>query len=641
MEPEVKALQQPEVAPATPIPETAVQRLERALVNAHKAGDTDAARKIAAKIRVARQDKVNEIPGMPVPTKPAPEPSLTDKAIGVGEAALTVGTGATGGTIGMLAGTLKGLAEQILNGEFGTPEAARAVEEAASRGAGAMTYQPRTETGQDYVEEVSVLASNLPPVLPAVPGLAAASAGAGSQIAQGAKRAAAGAKTAAKTVTETVAKTMERGEKAPTPGAQGAAGAAGVDMATLRRARADELPVPMKLTEGEASRNFEQQRFEHETAKDGELGAPLRDRFALHNRQLQQNLDTFIDSTGAEAPDLRSIGLKVDSAIRDRAAKDKSRIRALYKEAEKAGEMQGEANLSDLGAYLNQNRAGRTSAPIMQTVADELQVQGIGGGKLEDGSIKVVAGTLKQAEDIRKSINKFAKSTDPNDLRVAAEMKEIIDRATEGSGGQAYKAARAARAKYARDYEGIALVRSILGKKRGSQDRSIALEDVLNRLVISPSASLDDVRNVRRLLQTEGENGKQAWRELQGGTLRFIKDEATKNVARNEMGDPIVSAAQLDRTIQALDKNGKLDFVFGKKGAEMLRTVNDVAKDVLTVVPGSVNTSHTASVIMALIDTAISGAAGIPAPLLTSARLLSKGVKNAKTKARIKKALGD
>jgi len=143
------------------------------------------------------------------------------------------------------------------------------------------------------------------------------------------------------------------------------------------------------------------------------------------------------------------------------------------------------------------------------------------------------------------------------------------------------------------------------------------------------------------LLQTEGEEGKQAYRELQGGVINYIKQEATKNVARDQLGNPIVSPAQLDRAINQLDKSGKLEFLFGKKGAEQIRTLNEVSKDVLTVPPGVINTSNTGSVILAAMDMAVSGTIGLPAPVLSGIRIVSKAVKDAKVKARVKAALGE
>jgi len=639
-----------------------LQELERALVNADRAGDTDAARKLAAVISRARQDVVNQIPDTTVAeTMPQyVEPTVGEKIVGAGETALTLATGATGGTVGMIGGTLKGLAEQILSGKFGTPEAAKLVEQEAMKGAQALTYAPRTEAGQEMARETGqFLAETIPPVIPVVGPPGAVMSGiraAQPAVATTARQATTAARQAAAPVVQAVKETAQTaaskakqavGLEVPpraTPGTPGSAGAMGVDVATQRAMKAQELPVPIKLTEGQKTRQFEDVRFERETAKLPEVGEPLRERFAQQNQQLRQNLDAFIDMTGAQAGESefrRATGMAVNEALRSRAARDKARIRVLYKEAEKAGELASPANLSPIADYLNQNRAGRSSAPIMGTFAEELKVQGIGAGSLADGTLQIGEVSLGQAEALRKAINRFVKSNDPNDVRVASELKQLIDTQTEGLGGNLYQQARAARARYAADYENIGLVKNLLGFKRGTTDRAIALEEVLNRSIIDPGTSLDTVRQIRRLLQTEGPKGMQAWKELQGGTLQYIKEEALRNVAPDQFGNRVVSPAQLDRVITNLDKNGKLDFVFGKKGAEQLRTINDVAKDVLTVPPGTVNTSNTASVLAGLMDVAISGTSGVPAPVMTSFRLMAKGIKDAKTRARVKRALGE
>jgi len=639
-----------------------LQELERALVNADRAGDTDAARKLAAVISRARQDIVNQIPDTTV-AETVPqyvEPTVGEKIIGAGETALTLATGATGGTIGMIGGTLKGLAEQILSGKFGTQEAANLVEKSAMEGAQALTYTPRTEAGQEMARETGqFLAETIPPVIPVVgpPGAVVSGIRAAQPaVATTARQATTAARQAAAPVVQAVKETAQTaaskakqavGLEAPphaTPGTPGSAGDMGVDVATQRAMKAQELPVPIKLTEGQKTRQFEDVRFERETAKLPEVGEPLREGFAQQNQQLRQNLDAFIDMTGAQAGESdfrRVIGMAVDEALRSRAARDKARIRALYKEAEKAGELASPVDLSPIADYLNQNRAGRSSAPIMGILAKELKVQGVGTGSLADGTLQIGEVSLGQAEALRKAINRFVKSNDPNDVRVASELKQLIDTQTEGLGGNLYQQARAARARYAADYENIGLVKNLLGFKRGTTDRAIALEEVLNRAIIDPGTSLDTVRQIRRLLQTEGPKGMQAWKELQGGTLQYIKEEALRNVAPDQFGNRIMSPAQLDRVITNLDKSGKLDFVFGKKGAEQLRTLNDVAKDVLTVPPGTVNTSNTASVLAGMMDIAISGTSGVPAPIMTSFRLITKGIKDAKTRARVKRALGE
>lgn len=629
-----------------------LQELEQALVNADKAGDLDAARRLAAVLVKARQDTTNQIPDTIVPgtTPEYVEPSLGEKIVGTGEAALTLATGATGGTVGMIGGTLKGLAEQILSGQFGSREAANLVEKSAMQGAQALTYAPRTQSGQEQVQAVGEVLQNVPPVIPVIGPIGAVAAStkmAAPAVAATAGRVAAPVVAATKRAGQAAAKVAEpiremmpgATAKRPTPGTPGSGGAAGVDMATLRQAKAEELPVPIKLTEGQKTRQFEQQRFERETAKLPEVGAPIRERFATQNKQLQQNLEAFVDMTGAEAPDLRSIGLTVDKALRDRAARDKTRIRTLYKEAEKAGEMEAPVKLDTVVQHLVDNAPEAEVANVLKATRAKALQLGV-ATEAPDGTLIAQPVTLKTAELFRRSIG-GATNAEPTNIMQASTMRGLIDTSTEGLGGNMYKQARAARARFGSDYENIGLVKNLLGQKRGSNDRSIAMEDVLRRSVIDPSTSLDTVRQVRRLLQTEGPNGQQAWKELQGGTLKFLRDEATKGVGRDELGNPILSPGQLDRVIGQLDKSGKLDFVFGKKGAEQLRIINDVAKDVLVAPPGSVNTSNTASVLAGMMDIAISGTAGVPAPVMTSFRLLTKGIKDAKTRAKVRQALGE
>lgn len=615
-----------------------LQQLETALINADKAGDQDAARQLAAVIQRARQDPANQIPESDVQeTIQRPEEqSFGQQVVGAGETALALGTGATSGTLGMIGGTLKGLAEQLLSGQFGTQQAADAVEKVATQGQEALTYAPRTQAGQEQTQAVGEALAPLAAVAPMTAELGAIASGA--QAAAPVARAAAGRIAApSQRLASTITDAIRPADAATQTGAR-SGGAAAVEAGTLRQAKANELPVPVKLTEGQKTRDFGQQRFERETAKDPEMGEPIRERFADQNMKLQQNFDAFIDATGAETADLRSVGQSVDKALRSRAAKDKTQIRALYKEAEKSGEMESPVTLESLVRHLDDSKPEAEVANVLKAARAKAIQLGV-AREGDSGALVAQPVSLKNAELFRRSIN-AATNAEPTNIRQASIMKGLVDESTDGVGGQAYKKARAARTKFAKDYENVSLVKNLIGQKRGTNDRAIALEDVVRRSVIEPSTSLDDVRQIRRLLQTEGDSGKQAWRELQGATLNYIKEEALKNVARDQQGNAILSPAQLDRAIQKLDKNGKLDFVFGKKGAEMLRTVNDVAKDVLVAPPGAVNTSNTASVLAGLMDVAISGTSGVPAPIMTSLRLMTKSIKDRKTRARVRKALG-
>ena len=107
--------------------------------------------------------------------------------------------------------------------------------------------------------------------------------------------------------------------------------------------------------------------------------------------------------------------------------------------------------------------------------------------------------------------------------------------------------------------------------------------------------SFDDTRNIALLLKKGGTQGQQAWRELQGQTVEYIKDQATKNIQRDAKGQPIPSAAAMNKVVRDLDADGKLDYIFGKKGAEEIRNLRDTMMDVYNKVPGTVNYSNTSS----------------------------------------------
>jgi len=185
----------------------------------------------------------------------------------------------------------------------------------------------------------------------------------------------------------------------------------------------------------------------------------------------------------------------------------------------------------------------------------------------------------------------------------------------------------------------VALMKNLTGLKRGTEERAIALEDILNKAVFSKSTSRDSLHRLRRVLQNSGQEGKQAWKDIQAGTIQNIQDEILKNVQFNERGDRMVSAAKFDKVVRDLDNSGKLELLYGKKGAEQVRTLNEVAHTILTSPPGTINTSNTATVMAFLMDIAISGSAGVPAPVMSTAKAITGALKDRKLKKRVQDAL--
>ena len=99
------------------------------------------------------------------PSVARPELGAEEQLIGALETIASLGSGMTTGLFGTVGGTLQGLAQAILSGELGSPEAARLVEQYASRGAEAGTYAPRTEAGQRMTQAIAEPLSQLPPLL--------------------------------------------------------------------------------------------------------------------------------------------------------------------------------------------------------------------------------------------------------------------------------------------------------------------------------------------------------------------------------------------------------------------------------------------------------------------------------------------
>ena len=96
----------------------------------------------------------------------APEPTLGDRLMGLGEAGLSLATGATTGAMGMVRGTAEGLMNLIMSDKLGTYAGAKEVERRAMEEAARATYQPTTAAGKEYTQKAGELLGMVPPVMP-------------------------------------------------------------------------------------------------------------------------------------------------------------------------------------------------------------------------------------------------------------------------------------------------------------------------------------------------------------------------------------------------------------------------------------------------------------------------------------------
>ena len=607
---------------------------------------------VAQAYQLAKSEETTAVTQQQIAPPPA-QPSIGQQIVGAGETALTLGTGAVGGTLGTLAGTLQGLSQQILSGNFGTPEAMRAVEKAAAEGAQALTYQPRTQAGQEQVQAVGqVLANVLPPVLPAIaaPGAimqaartAAPTVGAAGQIAGAAGRRAATAtgQAIAKPVqaaTTAVRETLGM-EVAPAPaqaGARVSAGAAATPEALRRTTTAETLPVPVTLTKGAATRDAQQLAFEKEQIKS-DLGGPLRQRAEENNLQALQNFDALVDMTDAQLMDLSSTGGAVVKSLTEGLTAAKNRTRAAYKAAEKAGELENSVTLKTVVDYINENIPEGDLAPILK--AAQQKAIAIGAAVPDaDGRLVAQPITLRQAESLRQTFQRAG--FEGADQFHGGSLKRAFDVETEGLGGDLYKKARQIRLDQARKFENRAIVARLIKNRKGMEDPQVAADQVFRKSILNSSP--EEITFLKRVLLTSGNDGQQAFKELQGATVRHLRDEATKGMGMDSQDRPLISPAKLHQSVQALDANGRLDVILGKKNAQVVRDLDDVVRYVTTVPPGTlVNSSGTAGTLLAaMAEAGATGAlTGLPLPVASGIRQIIKMRQEGRTKAKINEAL--
>ena len=104
-------------------------------------------------------EDVSAIPGEVSVAGQQPERTIGETLEGLGEAALTLGTGATTGALGFLGGTVEGIG-RTLAGDTTPQEAMKIAQQRAS----SLTNLPESEAGQEFVKNIGEALGVLPPV---------------------------------------------------------------------------------------------------------------------------------------------------------------------------------------------------------------------------------------------------------------------------------------------------------------------------------------------------------------------------------------------------------------------------------------------------------------------------------------------
>lgn len=521
-----------------------------------------------------------------------PERSAMDVIGGVLETPLALASGAVGGLVRPVATMVGELSSPYRQGTPQATAAGQRAMQAASRG----LYTPQTQTGQEIMGGMSEALGFLPPMQPMGTLTATANALAAPAMRQ--------ARDVATPVVQQAAAPVINALTRPNQQMPGM-GAANTAEELLRTERLQRLNIPSTL--GERTKNLPQQQFEADVQRGVVAGIPDEAKTAVseqmrlfkenQRRSIVNNFERMTDEVGAQVVEPRQVGRVVDQALNEQYSKKYDAYKALYKQADEAGETLQPVAYQPLLDFINTKTptARKTLDPILDSVAEALAMN----DPSKTGQI-----TVRALEDIYQQIGKVKNSAN------AGQLKSIITEIGDGVGGELYQAARQARRQLAREFEDVSRVDKLLGTKAGYVDRRVALDDVFKHVVLD--GSLEEMRTVTSLLKKGGPTGRQAYAELQGQTLQHMKELLTK-------GDGM-SFRNLNNLVTQLDSEGKLTYMFGKTGRDQILDLRDAIKDVIVKQPGAVNYSNTSGAVLRGLEALQSLRVPLVANLATFAR---------------------
>ncbi len=466
-----------------------------------------------------------------------------------------------------------GLLNRALFGDLN--ESNKAVNTAIER----FTYQPRNEMAQDVVSGIgNALAPLIGVPIPMLNTL--------GRIAPAATR-----QTIASTK-QPVVNFLTRDTPAPSMVGMGAAS---TELPTQRQIMAQQARIPLTPSKGQITRNLEQQQFEHETAKTypEKEGKPLLLQQQKLNEDFLRNFDASAEAMGGEifgATQLVPIGKVVDAPLVKRFKEAKAEVKRLYDAADNAGETQQQVDIAPLYKYVadHDTQILTNNAPMLANLKLTLE-------KL--GSPKTLS--IFDLEQVRKQQSQLsAPGSGINSVHMG-ELKPLFEGITEGKGGDLYKAARAENTKYATEFKDHAVISKLLRNKPGTQDRAVAFEDIYKHVV--HTGSLDDMQLVKNTLLKAGKEGEFAWDQIRAQAVNELKERAMANISKDAAGNTIPNAKALRTAVAQLDRDGKLDLLFGKEEAKRVRELVQMAGDFYSPVPGTVSPG-TASVLIRSLD---------------------------------------
>lgn len=338
-------------------------------------------------------------------------------------------------------------------------------------------------------------------------------------------------------------------------------------------------------TLGQVSQQPAQVRFEQQTAQLP-AGQRIFQRIKEQDAALADNVEKLRGKGATPELTEKKTGQGVRTVAEREYASRLQKVDDLYEKARAAGETKQPVDVTPLVKYLKENeaaaiavkelRSAKASLNKLLGVEDVPEGTTIGSGKVS-GKIEKKAPadktpeiTVDDLEFLRQQVGTLSMK-DGSVKKYMGDIRQIIDKVTDGKGGDLYKKARAERKKLGDDFEEQRAVAGII-EKESRTDYKTAVEDVWKKVVIGGDDQ--DLSNVLRVLKSTDEKNKpaavQSIKDMQATTIDHILGEATKTGT--------MSPAAFEKAMNAIGTE-KLAMLLGEKTVKALKDSLQSAKD--------------------------------------------------------------
>jgi len=491
--------------------------------------------------------------------EPAPETErpLLDRAIGAGEAALAAGAGATTGFAGMLAGTVKGIIDEVSSGNFGSQEAANRIANTAADFMNTFTYSPRTQSGQEYIGAIGEAGEALASLAGLAPQVSA--------ISQSARAAA--------------APRVQRAIPQPVQ-------------------RSQETGIP--ITRGEAERytpegfgRLKEEQFLLE--QSGETGDALRAFKLNQSNEVKKYIESLAPEQKAEVgPAIKqALELRQNSALfKRKQAYD--RLAEVTKDIDvNLSPKSIESALPDAGEFrdfaaINQPQYNALTNLMTEFGLDNSPQALAGAAK---AGVKIEPVSIKNYERLRKRLNAIEKTDQTgNTSRIVGPIRDALDsefeaasKALEASGNPsvaaAAKNARLSHIALKTEFDEKGLVDQLVSDK-SFQSRLPSIEEsqVYSKLV-AKSTPIEQFDRVVGSLDRAAGRGKLAKNTLKAEMITDLLDSSYNAASRTIQGERTFSGVAFSKRFDQLEP--KLKRLFSEDEFSQLQRMRKQAEDLV------------------------------------------------------------